>query len=202
MSGSGSWGAPVTLRGERLELTPLRLSDTVAFLAALGTAEESAEVTAHLSYRVPDLAAARRVVATLLTTPGQQPFAQRLVGTGELVGTTSCYEVDPVRRSLAIGNTWLARRHWRTGLNTESKLLLLEHAFSTLRAERVVWHTDIRNTRSQAAIERLGAEREGVLRHHRTRPDGSWRDTVQFAMIAAEWPDARARLRTALAAAR
>jgi RimJ/RimL family protein N-acetyltransferase len=195
---SEPWGRPVTLHGDRLALTPLRLSDAPAFVAALGTAEEAAEVTAHLSYRVPDLTAARRVVATLLTTPGQQPLGQRLVGTGELVGTTSYYDVDPVRRSLAIGHTWLARRHWRTGLNTESKLLLLTHAFDTLSAERVVWHTDIRNTRSQAAIERLGATREGVLRHHRTRPDGSWRDTVQFAMVAAEWPSVRARLQGAL----
>ena len=137
------------------------------------------------------------MVATLLTTPGQLPFAQRLAGSGELVGTTSCYEVDPQRRSLAIGHTWLARRHWRTGLNTESKRLLLGHAFDTLGAERVVWHTDIRNTRSQTAIERLGASREGVLRHHRRRPDGSWRDTVQHALVATDWPAVRERLLTA-----
>ena len=194
---SARWTAPVTLRGDRLVLTPLRLADTAAFLAALGSAEEAAEVTAHLSYRSPDLAGARAVVATLLTTPGQLPFAQRLAGSGELVGTTSCYEVDPQRRSLAIGHTWLARRHWRTGLNTESKRLLLGHAFDTLGAERVVWHTDIRNTRSQTAIERLGATREGVLRHHRRRPDGSWRDTVQHALVATDWPAARERLLTA-----
>ena len=79
-------------------------------------------------------------------------------------------------------------------MNTESKLVMLTRAFEGLGAERVVWHTDILNLRSQQAIERLGAQREGVLRHHRIRLDGSWRDTVQFSMLAAEWPAVRARL--------
>jgi RimJ/RimL family protein N-acetyltransferase len=114
------------------------------------------------------------------------------------VGTTSFYEIDFGRRTVAIGHTWLARRYWRTGLNTESKLLMLGHAFETLAAERVVWHTDLRNLRSQAAIERLGATREGVLRHHRRRPDGSLRDTVQYSMVSPEWPDVRQRLSAAL----
>ena len=191
-----SWTAPVTLTGDRLTLTPLRLGDAADFVRALGGPEEAATVTAHLSYRSPDLPGARRILATLLTTPGQLPFAQRLTEGGELVGTTSFYEVDEARRSLAIGHTWLAQRCWRTGLNTESKLLMLGHAFDVLGAERVVWHTDIRNLRSQAAIERLGATREGVLRHHRRRPDGSLRDTVQYAMVAPEWPAARERLTT------
>ena len=196
---SAGWCGPVTLRGQRLMLTPLRLADVPDFVRALGTAEEAAEVTAHLSYRSPDLAAARRVVTRALTTPDQQPFATRLADSGELVGTTSYYDIDAERRSLAIGHTWLARRWWRTGLNTEAKLLLLAHAFDTLGAERVVWHTDIRNLGSQAAIERLGATREGVLRRHRRRPDGSWRDTVQYSMVAPEWPTARARLTVRLA---
>ena len=76
---------------------------------------------------------------------------------------------------------------------------MLTRAFEGLGAERVVWHTDIRNVRSQEAIARLGAQREGVLRHHRIRTDGSWRDTVQFAMLAEEWPPSRARLLDRLA---
>ena len=196
---SATWCGPVTLRGGRLVLTPLRLADAADLVRALGTAEEAAEVTAHLSYRSPDLPAARRVVARALTTPDQQPFAQRLANSGEVVGTTSYYDIDPERRSLAIGHTWLARRHWRSGLNTEAKQLLLVHAFDVLGAERVVWHTDIRNLRSQAAIERLGATREGVLRRHRIRPDGTWRDTVQYAMVAPQWPAARERLTARLA---
>jgi RimJ/RimL family protein N-acetyltransferase len=141
---------------------------------------------------------ARRIITAALTTADQLAFAQRLAGTGQLVGTTSFYEIDPGRSAVAIGHTWLARPYWRTGLNTESKLLMLRHAFETLQAERVVWHTDIRNLRSQAAIERLGATREGVLRHHRRRPDGSLRDTVQYSMVRQEWADARARLVAAL----
>lgn len=195
---SEGWTAPVTLRGDRVLLTPLRLSDAADFVRALGGPDQAAEVTAHLSYRSPDLSAARRIIAAALTTGDQLPFAQRLAASGELLGTTSCYEIDPSRRSLAIGHTWLARPWWRTGINPESKLLLLRHAFDTLGAERVVWHTDILNVRSQVAIERLGATREGVLRHHRRRPDGSLRDTVQYSLVAPEWPGVEERLTAAL----
>ena len=195
---SADWTAPVTLEGDQLLLAPLRLGDAPDFVRALGEPSVAAEVTAHLSYRSPDLAAARRIITTALTTPDQLPFAQRLTSTGEFAGTTSFYEIEPARSSLAIGHTWLGRPWWRTGLNTESKLLMLRHAFETLGDERVVWHTDIRNLRSQAAIERLGATREGVLRHHRRRPDGSLRDTVQYSLVAPEWPAVQERLSTAL----
>jgi RimJ/RimL family protein N-acetyltransferase len=121
-------------------------------------------------------------------------YAQLDAGTGEFIGTTSLYEVSPATRSLAIGHTWLGKRWWRTGQNTESKVLLLDYAFDTLGAARVVWHTDILNERSQSAIARLGAAREGVLRKHRIRADGSWRDTVQYAMTDDDWPAARVRL--------
>jgi RimJ/RimL family protein N-acetyltransferase len=123
---------------------------------------------------------------------------QRDAATGEVIGSTSYYEVDDVRRSVAIGYTFLGRPWWRTGVNTEAKLLLLTRAFAELGAVRVVWHTDLRNARSQRAIERLGARREGVLRMHRQRPDGSWRDTVQYAMTVDEWPNAQAGLREML----
>ena len=112
---------------------------------------------------------------------------------------TSYYEVDAAQRTVAIGWTWLARRVWRTGVNTEAKLLLLRRAFDDLGCVRVVWHTDIRNERSQAAIARLGAQREGVMRKHKLRPDGSWRDTVTFSMLDDEWPAARAALEDRLA---
>ncbi|MFC7479428.1 GNAT family N-acetyltransferase [Luedemannella flava] len=119
------------------------------------------------------------------------PWVQRCARTGDIVGTTSYYAPDPHNRSVAIGYTSIGRKWWRTGINTEAKLLLLTRAFDELGAERVEWHTDIRNERSQAAIARLGANREAVLRHHRLRPDGTWRDTVQYSMIADEWPTAR-----------
>ena len=92
-----------------------------------------------------------------------------------------------------------SRAWWRSAVNTESKLMLLERAFDVLGAERVFWYTDIRNERSQRAIARLGASRDGLIRRHRKRPDGSWRDSVLFAMTADEWPQAAARLRERLA---
>ena len=116
------------------------------------------------------------------------------MATGEFAGSSSYYEVDPALRTIAIGHTWLGKRWWRTGHNTESKLLMLTHAFDTLGAARVVWHTDIYNERSQAAIARLGATREGELRKHRIRRDGSWRTTVQYSMTDDDWPEARDRL--------
>ena len=126
------------------------------------------------------------------------PYAQRRAGTGEFLGTTSFYEINPAVRAIAIGHTWLARPYWRSGVNTESKLIMLTRAFEGLGAERVVWYTDLRNTRSQAAIARLGATREGVLRHHRIRRDGSWRDTVQYSLLSAEWSAVKERLSAAI----
>jgi RimJ/RimL family protein N-acetyltransferase len=125
-------------------------------------------------------------------------WAQRDPATGEVIGMTSYHDIDVDRRSLGIGYTSLAKPYWRTGVNTESKLLLLERAFDVLGAERVFWYTDIRNDRSQRAIARLGATREGVLRRHRPRADGTWRDTVVFSMTADEWPAKAVRLRDML----
>ena len=193
------WHEPLQLQGYGLTLIPLAVADAEDFLAALGPPEESAEVVAHLSFAPPaDRAAATKIIEAAVDDHDRIAYAQRLSTTGELVGSTSFYEIDPSSRSLAIGHTWVARPHWRTFVNTASKLIMLERAFDGLGAERVVWHTDIRNTRSQDAIARLGAVREGVLRHHRIRRDGSWRDTVQFSMLAAEWPDVRRRLEARL----
>jgi RimJ/RimL family protein N-acetyltransferase len=193
------WFAAPLLRTARLRLDALRLADAPAYLAALGNPEERDAVVAHL--RLPpltDLQGARAVVAAAVADPERVAYAQRLAD-GTFVGTTSFYEIAPAVRAVAIGHTWVARPWWRTFVNTEAKLAMLTRAFEGLGAERVVWHTDIRNVRSQEAIARLGAQREGVLRHHRIRTDGSWRDTVQLAMLAEEWPQARARLVARLA---
>jgi RimJ/RimL family protein N-acetyltransferase len=122
------------------------------------------------------------------------PFVVRSAGTGEVVGTTSYYAIDEVNRGIAIGHTMTARSVWRTGVNTESKLLLLRRAFEVLGAVRVEWHTDLLNLRSQNAIARLGAVREGVMRRHKLRANGTWRDTVTFSMTDDEWPSAQRRL--------
>jgi RimJ/RimL family protein N-acetyltransferase len=196
---SAGWHDPVILTGSTLELTPLRLTDAPDYLAALGPVELAAEVLQHMSFRPPaDLAATRLIIIVALAEADRLPYAQRLRTTGEFVGTSSFYDINPAARSMAIGHTWIGRAYWRTRVNTDSKLIMLSRAFEELGAERVVWHTDIRNTRSQTAIERLGAVREGVLRHHRVRPDGSWRDTVQYAMISSEWLAAKERLVAAI----
>ena len=198
-SSVAAWHQPVPLQGHGLTLTPLRVEDATDFLAALGSPETAAEVLQHVSYSPPtDLAAATELISQALATPDRIAYAQRLTATGEFIGTTSFYDMDESLRALGIGYTWVARPYWRTFVNTASKLLMMAHAFDDLGVERLVWHTDIRNTRSQAAIARLGATREGVLRHHRIRRDGSWRDTVQYSMLRAEWPAARQHLEAVL----
>ncbi|PMR58940.1 GNAT family N-acetyltransferase [Verrucosispora sp. ts21] len=195
-----AWHEPVVLRGEHVLLEPLDL----AHADELFTATADPQVWQHLGSPQPttvdELAAAVRAYLGAWQRGEQVPWVQRCAVTGAVVGTTSYYEIDPERRSVAIGHTFLGRPWWRTRINTEAKLLLLERAFGDLGAVRVVWHTDIRNERSQRAIERLGAIREGVLRKHRLRPDGSWRDTVQYSMTVEEWPNAQVRLRERLRA--
>ena len=195
------WLEPAVLAGPTLRLDPMSIADAADYRRALGPTEDAAEVMTHLALAPPktdeDAAA---IIAAAVADPRRIAYAQRLSSTGEFVGSTSFYDIDPALRAIAIGHTWLARPVWRTHVNTESKLIMLRRAFDELGAERVVWHTDIRNVRSQAAIQRLGAQREGVLRHHRIRLDGSWRDTVQFSMLAAEWPTVRDRLTARLGA--
>ena len=117
------------------------------------------------------------------------PFAVREQSSGEIVGTTRYYDFVPELPRLAIGYTWYARRCQKSHLNTVCKRLLLRHAFETIHCVAVEIHTDLRNLDSQRAIERLGARREGVLRAHKRRPDGSLRDTVCYSILASEWPD-------------
>jgi N-acetyltransferase len=191
------------LVGTKVRLDPLLIEDAEGYFAAAHSDEGATEVFHWLADGPPRTTRqAQEQIAAALTarTRGERlAYAQRDLTTGQFIGTTSLYEVSPAVRTLAIGHTWLGRRWWRTGHNTDSKLVLLTHAFDSLEAARVVWHTDILNTRSQAAIERLGARKEGVLRKHRIRPDGTWRDTVQYSMTDEEWPASRDRLMARLA---
>ncbi|MFD0973870.1 bifunctional pyridoxamine 5'-phosphate oxidase family protein/GNAT family N-acetyltransferase [Plantactinospora endophytica] len=195
------WHAPVPMAGTHVRLEALSESHVDALYAAT----RDPDVWTHLSAAQPsDPAGLAPIVRDALDAHqrGERvPWVQLDAVTGEVLGSTSYYEVNPEHRSVAIGHTFLGRPWWRTGVNTEAKLLLLTRAFEELGAERVVWHTDLRNERSQRAIERLGATREAVLRRHRQRPDGSWRDTVQYSMIVDEWPKAQVRLRERLRAA-
>jgi RimJ/RimL family protein N-acetyltransferase len=168
------------------------------YLAAAGTGPEAEDAFRWMNVPAPASIedATAQITAALAARARGERFAytQFDAQTGAVAGTTSLYDVAPAVRALAIGHTWLGPRWWRRGHNTESKLLLLVHAFETLGAARVVWHTDINNVRSQDAIARLGATREGELRKHRIRRDGSWRTTVQYCMTDDDWPAARAFL--------
>ncbi|MCO5997937.1 GNAT family N-acetyltransferase [Actinoallomurus rhizosphaericola] len=199
MNGS-AWLERPSLTGRHVRLEPLRPEHA----EGLYEAGKDPEVWRWLNVRQPsDVAEMRRMVEEDLRAVGaaRLPWVQIDAVTGEVAGTTSYYDVEPAHRGLWIGHTWIGVRWQRTALNTEAKLLLLERAFDVLGALRVGWHTHHRNERSQRAIERLGARREGVLRSHRVRPDGSVRDTVCYSMLASEWPAARDRLRARLTAA-
>jgi N-acetyltransferase len=212
-SSADDWFAVPVLAGSLVRLEALTVEHAEGYAAAAAAtttnadggsdASAAAEVFRWMSTRAPagPRDARQHIVAALAARArGERlPYAQLDGRTGRVIGSTSYYEVQPTSRALAIGYTWLGRPWWRTGHNTEAKLLLLRQAFDVLGAARVVWHTDIRNVRSQVAIERLGAGKEGVLRKHRIRPDGSWRDTVQYSMTDDEWPQARDRLTTRLA---
>ena len=127
------------------------------------------------------------------------PFTARRADTGQIIGMTTYMDVDAVNRRVEIGSTWNARSAQRTGTNTESKLLLLSHAFEELACIAVELRTHALNLQSRAAIVRLGAEQDGVLRSHRVLADGSLRDTVVFSIIATEWPSVRDGLQRQLA---
>jgi RimJ/RimL family protein N-acetyltransferase len=132
---------------------------------------------------------------------GRAMYTARLVAdsdlgaSGTVVGTSSLGDASLPHRRIHLGWTAYAPAAWGTAINPACKLLLLGHAFDDCGFERVKIQTDSINTRSQAAIAKLGATREGVLRHHQRRADGSWRDTVVFSILAAEWPGVRERLR-------
>jgi ribosomal-protein-alanine N-acetyltransferase len=135
---------------------------------------------------------------SVLTRPHSYPFVMRLAATGDPVGITGYIEIQPDHRGLEIGGTWIAELYHGTAVNPESKYLLLWYAFEKLHAIRVQLKTDIRNLRSQRAIEKLGAVREGVFRKHLIVSDGHVRDTVYYSITDDDWPEVRARLEARL----
>lgn len=168
-------------------------------------------------HHAPDLAAAAadgnlwELFFTSVPEPGQEaayieaalvgqraghmlPWAVRDLSTGLIVGSTRYHDIVPAVDRVEIGYTWYAMRCQRSHVNTSCKLLLLEHGFDGLGCAVIGLRTDILNTRSQAAIEALGAHRDGVIRHHALRRDGSVRDTVMYSILRSEWPAMRDRL--------
>ncbi|HEY8328089.1 MAG TPA: GNAT family N-acetyltransferase [Rhodanobacter sp.] len=180
--------APIRLQDDYVVLEPLRLDHVPALEAAAADGELwNLTVTS-----VPPPGQARGYVEKALHGQADGlmlPFAVREAGSGDIVGSTRYYEIDAELPRLAIGYTWYAKRWQKSHLNTACKRLLLEHAFETLGCVAVAFHTDELNEDSQRAIERLGAQREGVLRAHKRRIDGSLRNTVCFSILADEWPN-------------
>jgi RimJ/RimL family protein N-acetyltransferase len=197
------WYAMPVLAGELIRLEPITMEHAAGYLAAAGTGADAEEVFRWLALWPPQTVADAEghILASLGARACGERFSYAQVDarTGAVAGTTSFYDVYPPLRTLGIGHTWLGRQWWRTGHNTEAKLLMMSYAFEQLGVARLVWHTDIYNERSQAAIARLGATREGELRKHRIRRDGSWRTTVQYSMTDDDWPAARERLTARLA---
>jgi RimJ/RimL family protein N-acetyltransferase len=189
---------PVVLRGRHLTLEPLEERHAPDLFRAM----QDEEVCRYLAWPPPAaLDETLRLVreACEQMARGQAlPFAQIWNESGRAIGSTRLLDIRPKDRQVEIGSTFLARAHWRTPANTESKYLLLRHCFEALGCVRVALKTDARNTRSQAAIERLGAVREGVLRRH-MNVRGFQRDTVYYSILDAEWPAVRARLEARLA---
>lgn len=122
------------------------------------------------------------------------PFAVVLQETGKAIGCTRYLDIRPHDRGLEIGGTWYGPTYQRTAVNTECKYLLLRHAFEVLGCIRVQFKTDLRNQRSQRAIERIGAVQEGILRNHMITPDGTIRNSVYYSIINSEWPEVKTRL--------
>ncbi|GHS88495.1 GCN5 family N-acetyltransferase [Actinomycetota bacterium] len=190
---------PVTLAGDLVVLEPLAHAHHDGLVAAVSDGE-----LWNLSYTtVPRPEAMRAEIdrrLALAAAGSMLPFTALRRDTGAVIGMTTYMNVDAANRRVEIGSTWNARSAQRTGTNTESKLLLLGHAFEELGCIAVEFRTHWLNQQSRAAIARLGAKQDGVLRNHVIMRDGSYRDTVVFSIIASEWPAVRGELRRKLAA--
>lgn len=197
LSGARRWPRvdhDVVLRGRHVTLEPLVASMADELAAAIGPDDDVFRWT-NTAPRTPN-AMREWIEARRQDRPTGRSlaFAQRDRASGKLVGSTSLFDVNEKERSAEIGHTWLAAQGRRTGVNTEAKLLLLTHAFGTLQLARVQLVTDVRNERSQRAIERIGATREGVLRNWRRNLEGGLRTSVVYSVIEAEWPQVKAAL--------
>jgi N-acetyltransferase len=184
---------PVTLEGRGVRLEPLSLEHEAGLAAA---AADGALWNLRIT-SVPEPENTRAYIETALQgrADGHRfAFAVLDDASGRVLGTSSYHDIVPALQRLEIGWTWYAKSVQRTHVNTTAKLLLMAHAFDTLGCHVVGWRTDNFNFASQRAIERLGARKDGVLRGHALRRDGTIRDTVMYSMRSGEWPEARAQL--------
>ena len=184
---------PVTLSDHGVTLRPLELEDEAGLQAAAADGE-----LWHLRITsVPEPENTRKYIedALAMREAGNRfAFAVTDTASGQVLGCSSYHDIVPAIKRVEIGWTWYAKRCQRTHVNTVAKLLLLTHAFETLGCHVVGWRTDNFNFASQRAIERLGAKKDGVIRGHGLRRDGTIRDTVMYSMRSGEWPEAKAQL--------
>ena len=184
--------APITLAGRHATLVPL----APAHLEGLQAATRDGELWQLWYTAIPapeGMAAEIERRLGLLAQHAMLPFTV-LDAQGQVAGMTTYMNVDNAHRRAEIGSTWYAQRVQRTPLNTECKRMLLSHAFDTLHCIAVEFRTHRFNTQSRRAIERLGAQLDGILRSHQVAPNGSLRDTAVYSITAAEWPTVRAHL--------
>jgi N-acetyltransferase len=184
---------PVTLEGHGVRLEPLNTAHRDGLIAAAS----DGKLWELWFTSVPTAAETAGYIETALA--GQQeghmlPWAVRDLATDSIVGSTRYHDIVPSVERVEIGYTWYSASRQRSHINAACKLLLLIHGFETLGCQLVGFRTDNFNLRSQRAIEALGAHKDGVLRHHFTRRDGSVRDSVMYSILAHEWPDARRNL--------
>ncbi|WP_342652906.1 GNAT family protein [Pseudomonas sp. F3-2] len=185
--------APLALSGKRVELLPLRAEHAPQLLQAA----EDGELWNMKVTVIPGPSTVEQYIATALAGRDAgtvMPFAIVHRETGRIVGSTRFWKIDRQHRKLEIGHTWLSQSMQRSGLNTEMKFLLLRHAFEEMNCVRVQFTTDELNEKSRAAILRIGARQEGIVRHERIMPDGRKRNSVRFSIIDDEWPQVKAML--------
>ena len=181
---------PVTLEAPSIRLVPLALEHE----AGLKAAASDGELWKLRITSVPEPHETRAYIETALQTHNRSAFAVIEAASGEVLGSTSFHDIVPAIKRVEIGYTWYAARCQRTHVNTTCKLLMLTHAFETLACNVVGWRTDNFNFASQQAIERLGARKDGVIRGHAMRRDGTIRDTVMYSLTRGEWPEVKAQL--------
>ena len=184
---------PVVLSGYDLQLEPMDWSHEESLRLAASDGELwNIRVTS-----VPEPAQARAYIDMAMSMREQGnrfAFVVRQATSGQVIGSSSYHDILPAVKRVEIGYTWYGLSHQRTHVNAACKFLMMQHAFETLDCHVVGWRTDNFNFASQQAIERLGARKDGVIRGHALRRDGSIRDTVMYSMRAGEWPDAKAQL--------
>ena len=188
---------PVTLEGYGLRVSPLALEHEAGLRAA---AADGALWTIRVT-SVPEPENTHKYIedALAMREAGNRfAFVVQDATSGKVLGCSSYHDILPAVKRVEIGYTWYAKSVQRTHVNTACKLLLMTHAFETLACHVVGWRTDNFNFASQAAIERLGARKDGVIRGHALRRDGTIRDTVMYSLRAGEWPEVRAQLLYAL----